>query len=148
MTLRARLVAGLVALMVVGLAIFGVTTYELYSRSQYRQLNSDLQGSVPLVTQELAQAADVSLPPSSGPGAGSGRFGPATSGKDEPGEPQPPAGGGYRGGPSPSHGGGPGGPAVLVPPGTYGELLNKSDRVLSSIRLPSGSSGPTSPPAC
>ncbi len=67
MTLRLRLVAGLVALMAVGLAIFGFTTYELYSRSQYRQLNSDLQSSVPLVTEELAQAADVDLPLSNGP---------------------------------------------------------------------------------
>ena len=31
---------------------------------------------------------------------------------------------------------------VLVPPGTYGELLNKSGSVLSSIRLPAQASGP------
>ena len=142
MTLRARLVAGLVALMVVGLAIFGLTTYELYSRRQYRQLNSDLQSSVPPVTQELAQAADVSLPPSTGRGTGSTGFGSTTGGKGEAGEPQPPPGGGYRGGPSPSQEGGPGGPAVLVPPGTYGELLSKSDGVLSSIRLPLRASAP------
>ena len=79
MTLRLRLVAGLVVLMAVGLAIFGVTTYKLYSSAQYRQLSADLQQSVPLVTQELAQAADVSLPLSIGPGAGSTRTG-ATSG--------------------------------------------------------------------
>ncbi len=142
MTLRARVVAGLVALMVVGLAIFGVTTYELYSRSQYRQLNSDLQSSVPLVTQELAQAADVSLPLSSGQGRGSTGAGSTTSGKGQFGEPQPPPGGGYRGGPSPSQEGEPGGHPVLVPPGTYGELLSKSGSVLSSIRLPLRASGP------
>ncbi len=61
-TLRARLVAGLVVLMTVGLAIFGVTMYELYSRSQYDQLSSELQASVPLVTRELSRAAGVSLP--------------------------------------------------------------------------------------
>ena len=44
-TLRARLVAGLVVLMAVGLGIFGVTMYKLYSSSQYRQLDSDLQNS-------------------------------------------------------------------------------------------------------
>jgi two-component system OmpR family sensor kinase len=132
MTLRLRLVAGLVALMAVGLAIFGFTTYELYSRSQYRQLNSDLQSSVPLVTEELAQAADVDLPISNGPGEGHGHSG----------EQQPPPGGGARGGPSPGEEGGPGGPMVLVPPGTYGELLNKSGSVLSSIRLPAQASGP------
>ena len=141
MTLRARLVGGLVALMVVGLAIFGVMTYKLYSRSQYRQLNSELQSSVPLVTQELAQAADVSLPLSTERGTTSTGSG-ATGGKRQFGEPQPPPGGGYRGGPSPNQAGGPGGPAVLVPPGTYGELLNKSDSVLSSIRLPASASGP------
>ena len=64
MTLRARLVAGLFVLMAVGLAIFGVTMYELYSRSQYSQLADDLRNSVPLVTQELAQKAGVVLPPS------------------------------------------------------------------------------------
>ncbi|MGO9659474.1 MAG: sensor histidine kinase [Acidimicrobiales bacterium] len=140
MTLRSRLVTGLVALMAVGLAIFGVTTYELYSRSQYRQLNSDLQSSVPLVTEELAQAADVTLPLSDGPGASQSRSG----GPDEKGrldEPQPPPGGSYRGGPYPSPEGGPGGP-VLVPPGTYGELLSQSGSVLSSIRLPVRVSAP------
>jgi two-component system OmpR family sensor kinase len=142
MTLRLRLVAGLVVLMAVGLAIFGVTTYELYSRSQYGQLNSELQSSVPLVTQELAQAADVSLPLSTGPGASGTRVGATNGEKERSGEPQPPPGGGSRGGPSPGQEGGPGGPAVLVPPGTYGELLSKSDSVLSNIRLPVRTSGP------
>lgn len=48
--------------MSVGLAIFGVTMYELYSSSQYRQLSADLKSAVPLVTQELAQKAGVDLP--------------------------------------------------------------------------------------
>ena len=67
--------AGLFVLMAVGLAIFGVTMYELYSRSQYSQLAGDLRNSVPLVTQELAQKAGVVLPPSNstaGPHAGYG----------------------------------------------------------------------------
>ena len=132
MTLRLRLVAGLVALMAVGLAIFGFTTYELYSRSQYRQLNSNLQSSVPLVTEQLAQAADVDLPISNGPGDGLGHSY----------EQQPPPGASTRGGPSPGEGGGPGRPIFLVPPGTYGELLDKSGSVLSSIRLPAETSGP------
>ena len=152
MTLRLRLVAGLVALMAVGLAIFGVTTYKLYSRSQYGQLNSELQSSVPLVTQELAQAANVSLPPSSGTDAdasnsrsGATSDGQVSSENLTSGAPQPPPGGGTRGGPASGQGGdqggGPGGP-VLVPPGTYGELLGKSDNVISSIRLPARASGP------
>ena len=61
-SLRARLVAGLFVLMSVGLAIFGVTMYELYSGSQYRQLGTDLKNAVPLVTQELADKAGIELP--------------------------------------------------------------------------------------
>ena len=71
MTSRARLVAGLFVLMSVGLAIFGVTMYKLYSGSQYRQLRHDLKNAVPLVTQELANKAGVDLPKSiTGPGSG------------------------------------------------------------------------------
>jgi two-component system OmpR family sensor kinase len=61
-SLRARLVAGLFLLMSVGLAIFGVTMYELYSGSQYRQLGADLKNAVPLVAQELADKAGIELP--------------------------------------------------------------------------------------
>ncbi len=90
--------AGLFLLMSVGLAIFGVTMYELYSSSQYRQLSADLKNAVPLVSQELAQKAGVDLPrpnpgygPSSnydpstqyrpeGAGYGQGSYAPGTTG--------------------------------------------------------------------
>jgi hypothetical protein len=120
-TLRARLVAGLVVLMTLGLAIFGVTMYELYSRSQYDQLTSELQSSVPLVTRELSRAAGVYLPVG-GQGGDSGNNGTGSNTGAAP-------GGAVEGGP-PS-GGGPGGPQVLVTPGTYGELVNESGKVLS-----------------
>jgi two-component system OmpR family sensor kinase len=129
-TLRARLVAGLVALMTLGLAIFGVTMYELYSRSQYNQLTSELQSSVPLVTRELSRAAGVYLPVG-GQGGGSGDNG---AGYDTGAAP----GGAVEGGPP--AGGGPGGPQVLVTPGTYGELVNESGKVLSSVQQVSSSS--------
>jgi len=40
--LRLRLVAGLVALLTVGLVVFGVTTYGFYARSQYERLDEEL----------------------------------------------------------------------------------------------------------
>src|ERR1700678_1605899 len=124
MTLRARLVAGLVVLMTLGLAIFGVTMYELYSRSQYDQLTSELQSSVPLVTRELSRAAGVYIPVG-GQGGGSGGNGAGDNTGAAP-------GGAVEGGP-PS-GGGPGGPQVLVTPGTYGELVNEAGKVLSYVQ--------------
>jgi two-component system OmpR family sensor kinase len=122
-TLRARLVAGLVVLMTLGLAIFGVTMYELYSRSQYDQLTSELQSSVPLVTRELSRAAGVYIPVG-GQGAGSGGNGAGNNAGAAPGRAE-------EGGP-PS-GGGPGGPQVLVTPGTYGELVNEAGKILSYV---------------
>ena len=133
MTLRARLVAGLVVLMTVGLAIFGVTMYELYSRSQYDQLSSELQASVPLVTRELSRAAGVYLPVG-GQGASPGGGGTGT-GYNTGAAP----GGAVEGRPPP--GGGPGGgPQVLVTPGTYGELVDRSGKVLSYVQQVSSSS--------
>jgi HAMP domain-containing protein len=116
--------------MTLGLAIFGVTMYELYSRSQYDQLTSELQSSVPLVTRELSRAAGVYLPVG-GQGGDSGNNGTGSNTGAAP-------GGAVEGGP-PS-GGGPGGPQVLVTPGTYGELVNESGKVLSYVPQVSSSS--------
>ncbi|MGH9036231.1 MAG: hypothetical protein ACRD0O_10745, partial [Acidimicrobiia bacterium] len=96
MTLRLRLVAGLVALVTVGLAIFGVTTYQLYARSQYDRLDQQAVDIVPLVSSQLAESAGLD----GGPGDDDGR--------------------GDKHGPEPGPGGGrrpP--PPVVVPPGTY-----------------------------
>lgn len=127
MTLRLRLVAGLVVLMTAGLAVFGGTMYGLYSRSQYDALGQQLKNSVPLVTQELAHQGNMDLGGS--PGS------------------QTPPGGAVNGGPPPARGGGqgagdnggggtggPGGLDVLVAPGTFGELLNAKGKVLTSIQ--------------
>jgi two-component system, OmpR family, sensor kinase len=176
-TLRARLVAGLFLLMSVGLAIFGVTMYELYSGSQYRQLSADLKNAVPLVTQELAQKAGVDLPkpnpgygPSSnydssshyrpeGGGYGQSNYAPGTTGSTVSGatvsgsggpahtapatEEATVAGGAVDGGPPPAHGGSP----FLVAPGTYGELLGKSGRPVTSVQLESSTAVPRIPQA-
>ena len=119
-SLRFRLVAGLVVLMMCGLTIFGVITYELYSSSQYAQLNGELQSSVIGVSQALFQKAGVPWDhrPHNGQGQGDG---PAAN-QDYPGEV-------VTGGPQPADGGN--GP--MVTPGVFGELLSSSGKVLSSI---------------
>ena len=60
MTLRLRLVLGLLVLMTVGLAIFGFGTYGFYSRSQYDRLDDQLLSSIPLVTGQLYREAGLS----------------------------------------------------------------------------------------
>ena len=167
MTLRARLVAGLFVLMSVGLAIFGVTMYKLYSGSQYRQLGTDLREAVPLVTQELANKAGVDLPQSiTGPGSGdapnsgygsnsgyrpgdggyspSGGYSPGTTtyvGSSTADAAMP--GGAVEGGPPPDHGGSP----FLVAPGTYGELLGKSGQPVAHVQLENSTAVPRIPAA-
>lgn len=161
MTLRTRLVAGLFVLMSVGLAIFGVTMYELYSRSQYEQLATDLDHAVPLVTQELANKAGIELPhttgspdggngPSSGYGPGSGYM-PGGGGQSGAGgygtqatntsSQDAAPGGAVTGGPPPDHGNSP----FLVAPGTYGELLGKSGKPVASVQQESSTAVPKIP---
>ena len=72
MTLRLRLAIALVALVTVGLAVFGYTTYTLYSRSQYDRLDDSLRGSVGLVGSGINGGPDGDAdheggPPRSGP---------------------------------------------------------------------------------
>jgi len=56
-TLRVRLVLALLALLTVGLVVFGVATYTFYSRSQYKRLDDQVRASQPAVSRELDQAA-------------------------------------------------------------------------------------------
>src|SRR3954462_12486233 len=58
MTLRTRLVVGVVVLVAAGLGVFGVVTYGLYSRSQYERLDSQIRNSVQLVTFDLYRDRD------------------------------------------------------------------------------------------
>ena len=69
MTLRLRMVLGLVVLVTTGLAIFGFTTYGLYARSRYRQLDEQLRSTVPLVSRDLFQAGSFAFDPPRGGGA-------------------------------------------------------------------------------
>ena len=106
MTLRLRLVLGLVALVVVGLAVFGVTTYVLYARSEYRRLDERLSGVIPIVTNQLYENAGLNPEDGHEPGGiGSG---------ERP--------------------GGPGGrPPILVPSGTYAELRESIPRLVAGL---------------
>jgi two-component system, OmpR family, sensor kinase len=70
MTLRLRMIAGLVVLVTSGLAIFGFSTYGLYSRSQYSRLDDQLRNSVSLVARDLYQAANFSFDAPRGNGDG------------------------------------------------------------------------------
>ena len=69
MTLRFRLVLALVALVAVGLAVFGIATYTAFSRVQYQRLDDQLRASVPFVTGQLYEQVS----PGSGPPWPSGR---------------------------------------------------------------------------
>ena len=53
MSLRFRLVAALGALLVLGLAAFGVGTYVRYAGSEYERLDQRLQSLAPVVTRQL-----------------------------------------------------------------------------------------------
>src|SRR3954470_3674833 len=62
MTLRLRLVAGLVILVLTGLAIFGFSTYALYSRTQYQRLDLQLRNSLGSAACKLFSQADFGGP--------------------------------------------------------------------------------------
>ena len=109
MTLRLRLVLGLVVLVTAGLAVFGVATYQLYSRSQYARLDDQIRASAGAAAATLGRDAGV-IP------AGFGGFG-GPGGRD----------------------GGPGGrgrdddhkaPPAVVPYGTYSELRDPNGAVV------------------
>ncbi|HEV8625803.1 MAG TPA: HAMP domain-containing sensor histidine kinase [Acidimicrobiia bacterium] len=116
MTLRLRLVLGLVVLVTAGLAVFGLATYQLYARSQYERLDDQLRGSAGAVVESLAREAGLAgTRPAGGPGFGGGPRG-GDGGKD---------GGGPRDG-RPA-------PPTVVPYGTYSELRDSSGTVVENI---------------
>lgn len=119
MSLRARLTLALTALAAVGLLIFGWSTYSLYARSRYEQVDDQLRSSVSPVTLTMlsqlgggeANGIDVD-----GDGrTGGGGFG-GLPGQDS-GDPDRPQ------------------PQVVAPTGTYGELQDASGAVVASVQL-------------
>ncbi len=101
MTLRFRLVFALVALTTVGLAVFGVTTYSLYARTEHQRVDDTLRSSALSVGRDLDEKAGIDL-------------GGRPDGKGNAGDPR-------------------GGPTVLVPVGTYAELRDANDKVLTAV---------------
>ncbi len=132
MSLRLRLVLGLVALLVLGLGAFGVATYSLYAPSQYQHLDDQLRTSLPYASSQLYTLAGIhAQPPGGGPGGSDGGSG---------GDPDDMGAGGGDNGP-----GGPA-PATTLPPGTFSELLNPSGSVRASTEyLGSSTSRPKLP---
>lgn len=59
MTLRLRMVLAIGVLVTIGLSVFGVVTYSLYSRSQYERLDTQLKSSVSLASGFLRSAAGL-----------------------------------------------------------------------------------------
>ena len=141
MTLRWRLVGALVVLVTVGLGLFGVATYSLYSRSQYDQLDSSLRAAAPQVSRQLEFQASGGLntPPPGGTVSGG-------SDSSESGQP----GQGLQGGQGGQGGRGPGGPGgtgggaggLFSTPGIYGELVASGGSVIDHVQLPTGTSAP------
>lgn len=136
-SLRLRLVLGLVALLVLGLGSFGVATYSLYAPSQYQRLDDQLRTSLPSVSLQLLQKAGIRYSPSGGGGDGA----PGGPGDNDYGSGK---------GSSPSGGQGPGAPAMPinspVPPGTFAELISDTGKVLSKIAyLTSSNAAPRLP---
>jgi two-component system OmpR family sensor kinase len=106
MTLRLRLVLGLLTLLAVGLVAFGLATGTLYARSQYNGLDSQMRSSSEGFAREVDAAANEANVPAPKGGASS-----------------PGSGGGGPGNPG-------SGPRQPVPSGTYGLLLSSSGKVL------------------
>jgi two-component system OmpR family sensor kinase len=118
MTLRLRLVLALVALVAVGLAVFGVATTAAYSRAEHQRLDDQLHASQPFVTGQLyAQVTPPEL---------------------EAGERD---GDDYGG----AHPGNPPGGRPVVPSGTYGELRDADGTVLATIQPWDSTSSPAVP---
>ena len=72
MTLRLRLVVGLVILVLTGLAIFGFSTYTLYARTQYDRLDDELHTAVPSAACALFFNYGFVFPDCVGEGRGGG----------------------------------------------------------------------------
>jgi two-component system OmpR family sensor kinase len=128
-TLRLRLVLAISLLVTVGLSIFGVVTYSLYSRSQYDRLDEQLRASLPIVEAQLAAR--------SGTGSSQGGFGPpSSSGADNNGYDR--GSGGPNGRP---------GPPVVVNPNIYAELQDANGAVIdnATLRLSDSDSAPSIP---
>ena len=125
-TVRVRLLVALALLFALGLAGFGLVTTSLYSRTLNDQLDAQLHAAVPLMTTHLV--AQAGLP---------------NRQVHAPGNQTLPTG--QRPGDSSAANGG-GDPSLIIPPGTWGELLSLSGKVLA-VAVASSSTGQPAVPA-
>jgi two-component system OmpR family sensor kinase len=130
MTLRRRLIAVLVTSVALGLTLFSVVSYQLYSRIQYSQLNEQLHSASPLLAQFVSRKY--------APGSVTGPGGGTQAGFGGSGGPE------IAGSPSAARSGG-GGPDNL-PEGSYVELRDAAGLVLPDSQHKIGCY--TSDPAC
>ena len=124
-TLRVRLLVALAVLFAIGLSGFGLVTTSLYSRTLSDRLDAQLHAATPLMGAHLLAQAGVAdhaspLQESGGPPSDSNQRGPSA------------ANGGHD-------------PSLFIPPGTWGELLSSTGKVLA-VAAASTSAGKPSVP--
>jgi len=150
MTLRLRLVLALVALLTVGLALYGFATYSLYAHAQYDRLDAQIAASVNAVSTKLADNGTTSCSASNSTntsGSATTSTTPTSASTTETalnGQPLgygPPQG--FPG--STNQGGDHGGRPVNLPPDTYAELRDSSGAVVSCIQVINTSTEPDLP---
>jgi len=128
MTVRVRLLLALAILFAIGLCGFGLVTTSLYSRTLSDRLDAQLHAATPLLATHLLAQAGLSDHP--GPSGGNPSIGSRTSpGPD---------------GPSAASGGHD--PSLFIPPGTWGELISPSGKVLA-VAVASSNTGKPAVPA-
>ncbi len=146
MTLRLRLVLALVALLTVGLALYGFATYSLYAHAQYQRLDSQISSSVNAVTTQLLNDGSTACTTGSTSTSNSAA---ATTTTTTP--PVTGAGGnGYPGFGPPNGfpGGGRGDPGehpVNLPPDTYAELRSATGAVQACVHVINSTTQPDLP---
>ena len=126
MSLRARLIIGVVALTTVGLIVAGAVTYAEQRDFLFGRVDQQADAALPVVRRELEEEGIV------GHGAGAGSL-------DV---------GGPGGRPRPGRGpGGDRGPEASLPSAVYGEARDATGRVLGHVtpRLPEGETAPSAP---
>ena len=115
-----QLLLALAILFAIGVSGFGLVTTSLYNRTLSDRLDAQLHAAVPLMATHLLAQAGLSDHPALG------------SGESAPGTDHGPSG------PSAANGGHD--PSLLIPPGTWGELLSSSGQVLG-VAVTSSSTG-------
>jgi two-component system OmpR family sensor kinase len=133
MSLRARLIIGVVGLATVGLIVAGAATYAEQRSFLFSRVDQQARGAIEVVVDELRKDGVLPSPAPLGEASASG---------GAPGAP-----GAYGGGPAARRRGGDRGPGGNLPAAVYGEARDAAGRVLGRVRpgLPAGQSAPAAP---